>query len=81
MYLNYIVMENLRDWAWELIGKPDLLDEFKTGIFRIIWYKEWKNEARLVDYLTTYRMYNEQILTKGKRAANDSNYKQDKKAA
>jgi hypothetical protein len=65
-------MENLRDNAGELISQDNLLKKFKEWIFEIIWYKPWENEADLIEYLTTYRMFQEQIL---KKSANNIDYK------
>jgi len=67
-------MGNLRDNAGELISQDNLLKEFKKWIFEIIWYKPWENEADLIEYLTTYRMFQEQVL-KTKKSANNIDYK------
>ena len=68
----------LRDWAWEPIElKKDLLKKFKLSIFWIMWYKPGKNDAELVEFLSEYRKYQENILN---NPVNNINYKQEKAA-
>ena len=72
-------MENLRDNAGELVLQDDLLKKFKVSIFWIIWYKPSKNESELIKYLTTYRIFQEQILNEKKKSVNNINSKTNKK--
>ena len=55
-------MENVRDKAGELVSQNKLLKKFKVSIFWIIWYEPSENDAELIEYLSTYRLYQEQIL-------------------
>jgi hypothetical protein len=67
-------MGNLRDKAGELVTQEILLKNFKVSIFWIIWYKPSQNEADLIEYLTTYRMFQEQALNEKKKDINSTNY-------
>jgi hypothetical protein len=67
-------MGNLRDKAGELVTQDFLLKKFKVSIFWIIWYKPSQNEAELIKYLTTYRIFQEQALNEKKKDINSTNY-------
>jgi len=55
--------ENIKNRAGDKIpNQINLLKKFKLSIFWVIWYKEWKNEANLIDFLNYSRKKKEETL-------------------
>ena len=69
-------IKNKRDWAWDLIDiKENLLKKFKLSVFWVMGYKPGKNDSELVEYLNTYRRFQENILqNKNKESVNNKDY-------
>lgn len=60
MWMN---TENIRDWAGDKIpNQESLLKKFKLSIFWVIWYKAWKNDAKLIDFLNYIRNKKEETF-------------------